>query len=108
MKRRNTNTFRAKFTGLRTHAFGIAQTINWTPEIVIYQARVSPELWRARPLMKHGNHIWEAAAAAQLMDLITSDFVGTIKPWTEWTDTNVCIGLVSRGGADREDERHAS
>lgn len=96
MKTRNTNTFRAQFTGLRGHAFGVPTVFDWTPEIEIYQARVSPELWRARPQMKRLGHTWEAGSAEGLMEVVTNDFVALTKPWSEWTRTGACVGLVNR------------
>jgi hypothetical protein len=85
MKTRNTNTFRATLSGLKGDAFGVATIFDWTPEIVIYQARISPELWRARPQMKRLGHTWESSSAEALMDIINSDFVRIVKPWGEWT-----------------------
>ena len=85
MKRRNQDVYRGTFTGLRLHAFGIDQTNDWSGEVEIYQARVSPELWRARPMFRHGSHNWEAPSAEQLMTIITNDFVGTVKPWWRYT-----------------------
>ncbi len=96
MKTRNTNTYRATFTGLRGQAFGMPITFDWTPTITIYQARVSPELWRARPQMQRAGHVWEASSAIRLMQLITGDFARVVKPWTEWNRADQCIGEVDR------------
>jgi hypothetical protein len=107
MKKRNTNTYRATFTGLRGHAFGVPTVFDWKPEIVIYQARVSPELWRARPQMKRLGHTWESSSAEGLMQVITADFVGILKPWTEWDRSSVCVGPVDRIALVRARERSA-
>ena len=84
MKNRNKTTYRATFSQLRLHAFGIDQTIDYTGEIEIYQARVSPEIWRARPTFRHGDHDWEAPSAERLMELIAADFEHVCKPWRAW------------------------
>jgi hypothetical protein len=91
MNKRNPTLYRATLTGFKTHAFGIEQTFDWTPEIEIYQARVSPEMWRARPNFKRHEHTWEASSAEALMELITKDFVGTIKPWRPFSAGGAAI-----------------
>jgi hypothetical protein len=84
MKNRCTDVYRASFTGLRMHAFGFDKVTHWNAEIEIYQARVLPELWRARPMIKHGAHVWEHFDRYALMSIINSDFVGVVKPWRAW------------------------
>lgn len=108
MKTRNTNTYRATLNGLRGHAFGVPTVFEWKPEIEIYQARVSPELWRARPQMKRLGHTWEGSSAEGLMQIITADFVGLLKPWTEWTRTGACVGPVDRIAMVQERDSRAS
>lgn len=107
MKTRNTNTFRATLTGLKGSAFGLSHVFDWVPTIEIYQARVSPELWRARPTMARQGHCWEASSAKELMTIITDDFVGLTKPWTEWTNRGECIRHVSIAGAAAGEKRRA-
>jgi hypothetical protein len=99
MKTRNTNTFRATLTGLKGSAFGLSHVFDWAPTIEIYQARVSPELWRSRPNLQRQGHVWESSSAIELMRLITADFVGLTKPWTEWTSKGECIRHVSIAAA---------
>lgn len=84
MSDRNHTTYRAKFSTLRMHAFGIEQEIGWDATVEIYQARVSPELWRARPNFDRNGHKWEAASAESLMEKISRDFVTVVMPWREW------------------------
>lgn len=83
-KRRNKTIYRAQFGRLKLNAFGIANTIDWSGAVELYQARVSPELWRARPNFTHGAHKWEASSADGLMRIIEADFEETIKPWRPW------------------------
>ena len=84
MPRRNPTIYHARLSKLKATAFGIDQILPWETEIQIYQARVSPELWRARPMMQHAQHKWEAASAEALMFLITQDFIDLIEPWKDW------------------------
>jgi hypothetical protein len=84
MSQRNRTTYRAELSQLRLQAFGVDQIIELRQTIEIYQARVSPELWRARPSLSRGLHKWEAASADALMKIITDDFVELVDPWTEW------------------------
>jgi hypothetical protein len=81
MKHRNKTVYRAILSGLKGEAFGVPHTFQWIPEIEIYQARVSPELWRARPNFQRIGHTWEAGTAEALMNMVTRDFVDVIKPW---------------------------
>lgn len=83
LHKRNLTTYRAKFSTLRMHAFGIAQEIGWDATVEIYQARVSPELWRARPHFNRAGHAWEAGSAETLMEKISKDFVRVVQPWGE-------------------------
>lgn len=105
MKTRNTNTYRATFNGLIGTAFGLAHVFEWTPEIEIYQARVSPELWRARPSSGRAGKPWEASTAVDLMGKINASFIGMVKPWSEWTRTGACVNRdvfgVAAGGEKR-------
>jgi hypothetical protein len=80
-KIRNTTVYRAQFSGLKLSAFGIEQTLPWVVYIEIYQARVSPELWRGRPHFRRLGHAWEAASAESLMQLIASDFEERHMDW---------------------------
>jgi hypothetical protein len=66
------------------HRFGFDAVLDFVADVEIYQARVSPELWRARPTFEKGAHKWEAGSAAALMALIESDFETTIKPFRPW------------------------
>lgn len=97
---RNLTTYTARFSRLRLHAFGIQQVLEYETEVEIYQARVSPELWRARPVFSKGGHKWEAASAELLMDLIAADFEEQKKSWKPWQnaggDTNGPLLLVTR------------
>jgi hypothetical protein len=83
-KRRNQTIYRGRFRWLRLNAFGINNKIDWTGDIELYQARVSPELWRARPNFRHGSHVWEASSAELLMAIIEGDFNEEIKPFRKW------------------------
>jgi hypothetical protein len=83
MPYRNTTLYRAEFTGLRLNAFGLDQVVDWAGTIVVFQKRVSPELWCARPTFSKGRHKWEAGSAEALMELISGDFVGVVRPWRE-------------------------
>lgn len=84
MKHRDTTIWTAQFTGLRLHAFGIPQTLNWATRIEIYQARANPELWRARPTFTHGRHNWESSTPEELMRIISADFEQCLVKWTEF------------------------
>lgn len=84
MNRKNLTTYRARFTGLKLNAFGFDQVVDFGDEIEVYQARANPELWKARPTFTRGGHTWEASSAEALMDIITRDFVGIVKPWRVW------------------------
>jgi hypothetical protein len=81
MSYRNNDVYQAEFTGLRLTAFGIDQVVDWAGIVTVYQHRVSPEQWRARPVFSKGAHKWEAESADALMNLISADFVGVIRPW---------------------------
>lgn len=105
MPRRNPDVYRATLTQLKLDAFGIAQTIDYTGEVEIYQARVSPELWRARPMFKHGSHNWEASSAEALMKLITSDFAGVVRPWRLYARDGTTIMRPSLLPRDKSGER---
>ena len=84
MKARNRTTYRATLSQMRMHAFGMAQVLDYTETVEIYQARVSPELWRARPTFSHGDHKWEASSADALIEIITADFEQVYRPWKPW------------------------
>lgn len=84
MKNRDQTTYRGRFSGLRLHAFGTAQILDYKADIEIYQARAQPELWRARPSFSRGPHKWETDSAAALMELIAGDFECCIQPWITW------------------------
>lgn len=81
MQRRNTTTYIATFRNLKLKAFGISQVIEYTCSVEIYQARSSPELWRARPTFSRGDHKWEAASCEGLQALIADDFEQQVLPW---------------------------
>lgn len=78
---RDLTIWAARFSNIRLHAFGIAQVLPCDLGIEIYQARCSPELWRARPQMQRIDHKWEAASAEALKELIASDFETCQKAW---------------------------
>jgi hypothetical protein len=80
----NQTIYRGRFSGLKLNAFGIATTVPWLADIEIYQARVSPQLWRARPYMKHAAHAWQSKTLAGLMEIIGRDFEEVIKPFKVW------------------------
>jgi hypothetical protein len=84
MKTRNQTLYIAMFSKLKLDAFGIRNVLDYTTEVEIYQARVSPELWRGRPMFKRLAHKWEAASAEALMELISADFEVTLRPWKEY------------------------
>jgi hypothetical protein len=96
MKTKNPDTYRARFSKLRIHAFGKEQTLAGDFEIEIYQARVSPELWlaktpdtysgrfsrvRMKPASKLVEKEWRAASAERLMEHIATYFEQCIEPW---------------------------
>lgn len=105
MPKRNQTLYRATLTRLRLNAFGIDQTIDYTGEVEIYQARVSPELWRARPMFRHGSHDWEASSAEGLMQLITGDFESIVKPWRPYTADGAQLMRPSLLARDKSGER---
>lgn len=82
MKHRDTNVYRARFRNLKLIAFGIDQTLQYEADIDIYQARVEPQLWRARPTFQHSKHVWEAASPAGLQSIIEDDFEYQLSPWS--------------------------
>jgi hypothetical protein len=79
-KLKNWATYRATYTGLRVHAFGIESVLNTPLDLEIYQARVSPELWLVRPSSRHTAQ-WRARSAEDLMETVASFFEECIKPW---------------------------
>jgi hypothetical protein len=81
VQRRNTNTYIATFRNLKLTAFGIDQVIDYNCLVEIYQARCSPELWRARPTFSRGRHKWEASSAELLQELIADDFEEQVNAW---------------------------
>ena len=78
---RNTTVYRCKFSKLRMHAFGKEQTLAYKGEVEIYQARDSPELWKARPHFETGRHKWEASSAKELAAIIQDDFEFQLTHW---------------------------
>lgn len=84
MKTRNQTLYVAMFSKLKLDAFGIRNVLDYTTEVEIYQARMSPELWRGRPMFKGGGHKWEASSAEALMEIISADFQVTLRPWKEY------------------------
>lgn len=81
MKTRNPAIWKARFSRMRMHAFGLEQVLDYETDVEIYQARVSPEVWRARPTFSHGRHYWEGNTAEDLMVKIRDDFEVVIRPW---------------------------
>jgi hypothetical protein len=84
MKTKNETVFRGRFSRLKLSAWGFQQVIAWESEIEIYQARISPELWKAKPMMTSGNHGWEASTAQDLMAMVTGDFEDCLAAWTAY------------------------
>ncbi len=82
---KNHTIYRARFSGLRVHLFSTDQVVACEMEIEIYQARVSPEKWRARPQSRHTAQWW-AGSAEHLMEMIPSYFERTIEPWARVPD----------------------
>ena len=105
MPKRNLTTYRGRFSGIRMHAFGIPQTLDFVADIEIYQARVSPELWRARPKFEKGDHKWEACSAEALMCIIESDFVHHLKPFRIWRTPDVGVDPTTPPHVQRIDQR---
>lgn len=77
----NPTTYKAEFSKLRMHAFGKEQTLAYKGTVEIYQARDSPELWRARPAFETGRHKWEAGSAKDLAAIIQDDFEFQLSAW---------------------------
>lgn len=78
---RNDTVYRCSFSKLRMHAFGKDQVLAYKGEVEIYQARDSPELWKARPHFETGRHKWEAATAKDLAAIIQDDFEFQTTHW---------------------------
>jgi hypothetical protein len=80
---KNPNTYRARFAGLRIHAFGKEQILAGELDVVIYQARVSPELWLSRLKCRQVGleSEWRASSAELLMEHIATYFEQCITPW---------------------------
>ncbi len=83
-KHKNLKTYRARFTGLHVHAFGLESVLAQEFDLEIYQARVSPELWLCRPQSRHTAQ-WRARSANDLMRTIESYFEVCLTPWVEET-----------------------
>lgn len=83
MPRKNPTVYRAKFRDVKIEAFGTDQIVLWAPEIEVYQARVSPELWCSRPAGVLHRKPWQATSAEGLMALIEQCFVTVVEPWRE-------------------------
>lgn len=81
MKKREQTTYSGVFQNLKLTAFGIHQVLNYECTVEIYQARVNPELWRARPMFARNKHKWEAGTAEDLMALIRQDFERQLGEW---------------------------
>lgn len=77
----NPTTYKAEFNKLRMHAFGKEQTLAYKGTVEIYQARDSPELWRARPAFETGRHKWEATSKELLAAIIQEDFEFQLTDW---------------------------
>lgn len=77
----NPTVFRAQFSGLIIKVFGKLQTLQWTPEIEMYQARDSPEVWAARMASTKGPLKFQAATIADLAYLIEESFVERLTDW---------------------------
>jgi hypothetical protein len=85
-KFKNLDTYKARFTNLRIHVFGIEQVLGGEFVLEIYQARVSPELWLCRPSSRHTAQ-WKARSAEDLMRTIESYFETCLQSWERVTHT---------------------
>lgn len=81
MNHKNPTVWEARFSRLRMHAFGMAQILQYTETVQVFQAKANPELWRARPVFARGAHSWEATSAEQLMTVIENDWCDLLIPW---------------------------
>jgi len=79
MAHKNLTIYEGEFSGLRLHAFGIKQVLDYRCVIQIYQKRANPELWCARPVVRTGAHKWEATTAEQLMNVIENDWMYCVR-----------------------------
>jgi len=88
----NPTVFRAQFSGLLLKVFGTLQTLDWKPEIEMYQARDSPELWCTRMAATGGPLKFQASSPAELARTVEESFVDRITAWTPAVST----GLLPR------------
>jgi hypothetical protein len=77
----NPTVFRAQFSGLILKVFGRLQTLEWKPEVEMYQARDSPELWAARMAATGAPLKFQAATIADLAYVIEESFVERLTDW---------------------------
>ncbi len=77
---KNPNIYRARFDRLRVHVFGRDQILPGELVVEVYQSRVQPARWKARPESRHTAN-WQAGYADVLMEMIASYFDRCIEPW---------------------------
>lgn len=73
--------YRRKFSGLIMTVFGTQQTLEWKPEIEMYQTCDCPERWEARPAGVNGRSKWQASSPAILARIIEESFVDGFGKW---------------------------
>jgi len=78
----NPTCFRATFSGLIITVFGREQTLQWKPEIEMYQQSHSPERWATRIVGTHGALKFQGSSPAELARVIEESFVERLTEWT--------------------------
>ncbi len=89
---KNPNVYRARFANLRVSAFGHDQVLACEMEMLVYQSRVSPPRWKARPEHRQWATL-HAGHADSVMEAISSYFERCIEPWH-------LVGLPAAGCPD--------
>ena len=77
---RNPHVYRARFAGLRVHAFGRDQILPGGMTVEVYQSRISPPRWSARPQHRQWAGL-KPGDAARAMEEVSSYFDSCIEPW---------------------------
>lgn len=107
MQMHNNTTYRGRFAKFKLTAFGIKQTLNYTTDIELYQARSCPELWRARPHFQNGSHKWEASSPDELASIISADFEQMLEPFRVYRYTGPRLDRPMNKKVIRIDQRRA-
>lgn len=79
----NPIVFKATFSGIIITAFDKPQVLKWRGEVTMYQARDSPELWRATPVLTKGSDPIEAPDPTTLARILEERFLVRETRWIE-------------------------